>query len=61
MIIFDACLFLLQVTAEELKAIISKFDDVGQLAQSGITVAGIRYMYLSSRDGSVKVVRAKKI
>jgi len=48
------------VTTEELKALSGRFDDVGMLAQSGITVAGIRYMYLSSRDGPVKVVRAKK-
>ena len=39
---------------------IAKFDSVDQLAASGITIAGVRYMYLSSRDGTVKVVRAKK-
>jgi len=48
------------VTAEELKAVIGKFDDVGQLAQGGITLAGIKYMFLSMKDGQVKVVRAKK-
>jgi len=48
------------VTPEELKSLIAKFDDVNQLASTGITIAGVRYMYLSSRDGTVKVVRAKK-
>jgi len=48
------------VTTDELKNIIGKFNDVGKLAETGITVAGTRYMYLSSRDGGIKVVRAKK-
>lgn len=45
------------VTPEELKALISKYGDTDKLAQSGVTIAGIRYMYLSSTD---RVVRAKK-
>lgn len=45
------------VTPEELKALISKYADTSMLAQSGITVAGKKYMYLSSTD---KVIRAKK-
>jgi len=45
------------VTPEELKALISKYADTSLLAQSGITVAGKKYMYLSSTD---KVIRAKK-
>jgi len=48
------------VTTDELKAVIGKFDNVETMASTGITVAGIKYMYLSSRDGGVKVVRAKK-
>jgi len=48
------------VTPEELKALVAKFNDVGQLAASGITIAGTKYMYLSSREGQVKVVRGKK-
>ena len=49
------CIF--QVTPEELKSLISKYADTSMLAQSGITVAGKKYMYLSSTD---KVIRAKK-
>jgi len=45
------------VTPEELKALIGKYADTSLLAQSGITVAGKKYMYLSSTD---KVIRAKK-
>jgi hypothetical protein len=45
------------VTPEELKALISKYGDTDKLAQSGVTIAGTRYMYLSSTD---RVVRAKK-
>ena len=42
---------------DELKALLSKYSSTDQLAQSGLTVAGMKYMYLSSSD---KVVRAKK-
>ena len=56
----NAHLLVFQVTTDELKNIIGKFNDVGKLAETGITVAGTRYMYLSSRDGGIKVVRAKK-
>ncbi len=49
--------FLLQVTPEELKVLISKYGDTDKLASSGVTIAGTRYMYLSSTD---RVVRAKK-
>merc|ERR1712141_297586 len=45
------------VTPEELKALIAKYADTSLLAQGGITVAGKKYMYLSSTD---KVIRAKK-
>jgi profilin len=45
------------VTPEELKTLISKYGDTDKLAQSGVTIAGTRYMYLSSTD---RVVRAKK-
>jgi len=48
------------VTTEELKAIIAKFDSVETLAASGITVAGTKYMYLSTEERALKVVRAKK-
>jgi len=46
-----------KVTPEELKVVISKYGSTDQLAQSGITIAGTRYMYLSSTD---RVVRARK-
>eukprot|EP00093_Oithona_nana_P008933 08933.XXX_327506_324270_1 [CDS] Oithona nana genome sequencing. len=45
------------VTPEELKGLIAKFGNTDQMAQSGINVAGTKYMYLSSTD---KVIRAKK-
>lgn len=45
------------VTAEELKTLLSKYGNTEQLAMSGVTVAGIRYMFLSNND---KVIRAKK-
>ena len=45
------------MTPEELKTLISKYGDTDKLAQSGVTIAGTRYMYLSSTD---RVVRAKK-
>lgn len=46
-----------KVTPEELKVLISKYGDTDKLASSGVTIAGTRYMYLSSTD---RVVRAKK-
>ena len=46
-----------QVSVDELKALLAKYNSTEQLAQSGVTIAGTRYMYLSSTD---KVVRAKK-
>jgi len=49
-----------QVTPEELKTIIANFDSVPSLASNGIRVGGKKYMYLSSDDRSVKVVRGKK-
>ena len=45
------------VTSEELRSLIGKYADTSLLAQSGVTVAGKNYMYLSSTD---KVIRAEK-
>jgi len=45
------------VAVDELKTLLAKYSSTDQLAQSGITIAGMKYMYLSSSD---KVVRAKK-
>jgi len=45
------------VTPEELKGLIAKFGNEDSMAQTGINVAGTKYMYLSSTD---KVIRAKK-
>ncbi len=42
---------------DELKSLLGKYASTDQLAQSGVTIAGTRYMYLSSTD---KVIRAKK-
>lgn len=46
-----------QVTPEELKTLISKYDNTDTLASSGVVIAGTKYMFLSRSD---KVVRAKK-
>jgi len=45
------------VTPDELKTLIAKYNNVEAMAASGIMIAGIKYMYLSSND---KVIRAKK-
>ncbi len=55
LIVFPPCCF--QVSVDELKALLAKYSSTDQLAQSGVTIAGTRYMYLSSTD---KVIRAKK-
>jgi len=49
-----------KVDPQELKDIIGKFASVEQLASTGIKVGGVKYMYLSSEDRQLKVVRAKK-
>jgi len=46
-----------KVSPDELRALIGKFANTDQLAQTGVTVGGTKYMYLSSTD---KVIRAKK-
>lgn len=46
-----------KVTPEELKSLIAKYGNTDQLAQSGVMIAGTKYMYLSSTE---KVIRAKK-
>jgi len=48
------------VTSQELVDLIKKFDNVEVLAANGVRIAGIKYMYLSSEDRALKVVRAKK-
>jgi len=48
----------INTSPQELKAVISKFDDPGTLAASGIMVGGMKYMYLSGRPG--EVIRGKK-
>jgi len=45
------------VTPDELRALIAKYNNTDQLAMNGVTIAGTKYMYLSSND---KVIRAKK-
>jgi hypothetical protein len=37
--------------------LIGKFNNVDQMAQNGVMLAGTKYMYLSSTD---KVLRARK-
>jgi hypothetical protein len=46
-----------QVSVEELKSLLSKYSNTESLAQSGVTVAAKKYMFLSSTD---RVVRARK-
>merc|ERR1712226_1736223 len=48
----------INTSPQELKVVISKFDDAGALAANGIKVGGIKYMYLSGRPG--EVIRGKK-
>ncbi|TRY67490.1 hypothetical protein TCAL_09231 [Tigriopus californicus] len=45
------------VTQAELSTLISKYTNTEELALSGVTIAGVRYMFLSNTD---KVIRAKK-
>ena len=45
------------MTPDELRALIAKYTNTDQLAMNGVTIAGKKYMYLSSND---KVIRAKK-
>merc|ERR1711881_786747 len=45
------------VTAPELKTMHDKFNDTAQLASSGVTIGGVKYMFLSKTD---TVVRGKK-
>ena len=48
---------LLQVQPDELKSLLSRYANIDELAMNGVTVGGVRYMFLSSTD---RVVRAKK-
>merc|ERR1711942_591685 len=45
------------VTAEELKSLLGKYASTDQLAMNGVTIGGVKYMFISSTD---RVVRAKK-
>jgi profilin len=45
------------VSVEELKSLLGKYSNTESLAQSGVTVAAKKYMFLSSTD---RVVRARK-
>ena len=45
------------MTTAELQTLLSNYNDNQVLAESGVTIAGVRYMYLSSTD---KVIRAKR-
>jgi len=45
------------VTAEELKKIITNFGDISTLAQNGVNIAATKFMFLSANE---QVVRAKK-
>lgn len=51
------CGFSIQVTPAELSTLMSKYSNTEDLALSGVTIAGVRYMFLSNTD---KVIRAKK-
>merc|ERR1712183_164375 len=45
------------VTAEELESLLGKYASIDQMAMNGVTIGGVRYMFLSATD---RVVRAKK-
>ena len=42
---------------EELKTLLGRYASTDELAMNGVTVGGLKYMYISSTD---RVVRAKK-
>merc|ERR1712045_476275 len=44
-------------TVEELKTLLGRYASTDELAMNGVTVGGLKYMYISSTD---RVVRAKK-
>ena len=48
----------LLVTQDELKALVKKYEDVGEMSAGGLKVGGKKYMYLSS-DNEKGVVRGK--
>merc|ERR1712203_1088476 len=41
----------------ELKSLLSRYANIDELAMNGVTIGGVRYMFLSSTD---RVVRAKR-
>ena len=47
------------VNADEVKELVEKYKSIEELATRGITIGGIKYMYLSS-DNAIGVVRGKK-
>ena len=46
------------VTADELKSLVSKYEDVGTMSTNGLRLAGKKYMYLSN-DPEKGVIRGK--
>ena len=46
-----------QVTPAELKVVLDRYSSTEQLAMNGVTIAGVKYMFLSANE---RVVRAKK-
>ena len=46
-----------QVTPAELKVVLDRYASTEQLAMNGVTIAGVKYMFLSANE---RVVRAKK-
>jgi len=45
------------VTPAELKVVLDRYSSTEQLAMNGVTIAGVKYMFLSANE---RVVRAKK-
>merc|ERR1711997_570631 len=45
------------VEPAELKSLLSRYANIDELAMNGVTIGGVRYMFLSSTD---RVVRAKR-
>ena len=54
--IYEICNFGLQIEVKEAKKILENYSNPDKMVKDGITVAGVKYMYLSSSE---RVVRAK--
>lgn len=57
--IFCMTLLMLQFKADEIKGIITDFDEPGHLAPTGLFLGGAKYMVIQGEPGAV--IRGKKV